>query len=76
MPIRLSSPFTMQIRPPDGTGVSPYLHATDLDRLLEFDTCTLANAIETFNIRLRNEGYMGPGCRCLYKDLPPVSAMR
>jgi regulator of RNase E activity RraA len=33
--------------------------------LLAFDTCTLANAIEKFKIRLRNEGYTLPGLRCL-----------
>jgi 4-hydroxy-4-methyl-2-oxoglutarate aldolase len=52
-----------------GAGV---LSAEELDRLRQFDTCTLANAIETFEIRLRNEGYTGPGLRCFYEDLPPM----
>src|ERR1700737_3197900 len=31
--------------------------------LAQFDTCTIANAIEEFAIRLRNEGYTLPGLR-------------
>ena len=46
--------------------------AEDLDRLREFDTCILANAIERFQIRLRNEGYTGPGLQCLFEDLQPM----
>ena len=52
--------------------VQPPLNREDLDRLRQFDTCMLANAIETFNIRLRNQGYTRPGLRCMYPDLPPV----
>ena len=28
-----------------------------LEQLRQFDTCAVANAIETFNVRLRNEGF-------------------
>src|SRR5712692_8412770 len=38
----------------------------------EFDTCTIANAIETFNVRLRNEGYTQPGLRCFTQDFPSI----
>ncbi len=64
----------MHTQVPDTTGVSEpaYLSADDLDRLRQFDTCTLANAIETFEIRLRNEGYTGPGLRCYCDQLPPM----
>jgi len=31
-----------------------------LRRLGEFDTCTVANAIESFGVRLRNEGFSEP----------------
>ena len=34
-----------------------------LTALLGFDTCTLANAIERFNVRLRNEGFMTAAIR-------------
>ncbi len=43
-----------------------------LDRLRKFDTCMLANAIEEFSVRLRNEGYTRPGLRCMYPDFPAL----
>jgi 4-hydroxy-4-methyl-2-oxoglutarate aldolase len=32
----------------------------------------VSNAIETFNVRLRNEGFADGRLRCLHRDLPPV----
>jgi 4-hydroxy-4-methyl-2-oxoglutarate aldolase len=32
----------------------------------------VANAIETFDVRLRNEGYTRPGLRCVTGSLPPM----
>ena len=43
-----------------------------LDRLRCFDSPTLANAIETFDVRLRNEGFADGGIRAQFDDLPPV----
>jgi regulator of RNase E activity RraA len=40
-----------------------------LDALRQFDAPTVANAIETFNIRPRNTGFMLPSIRCMYPDL-------
>ncbi len=40
------------------------LPAATLDAILQFDTCAIANAIEHFRIRLRNEGFTRPGLRC------------
>ena len=34
-----------------------FVDAERLERLREFDGSTLANAIETFDVRLRNEGF-------------------
>jgi 4-hydroxy-4-methyl-2-oxoglutarate aldolase len=48
-----------------GNGSRPPLAAEQLDALRRLDTCTIANAIEQFGIRLRNEGYTQPGLRCL-----------
>jgi 4-hydroxy-4-methyl-2-oxoglutarate aldolase len=48
------------------------LTAEDLDRLRRFDTCTLANAIELFEVQLRNQGFTGPGIHCLFQDFPPM----
>jgi len=39
--------------------------------LKPFDTPTIANAIETFGVELRNEGYISDCVRCRAPDLPP-----
>jgi len=36
-----------------------------LAAIQQFDTCTIANAIERFGVRLRNEGFTRPGLHCL-----------
>jgi len=36
-----------------------------LDAIRQFDTCTIANTIERFGVRLRNEGYTRPGLHCV-----------
>src|SRR5689334_3455901 len=43
-----------------------------LAEIRQFDTCTIANAIETFNVRLRNEGYTRPGLRCVTGGEPRI----
>jgi 4-hydroxy-4-methyl-2-oxoglutarate aldolase len=40
------------------------LTAEQLEALRRIDTCTVANAIETFEVRLRNEGFMNASVRC------------
>lgn len=37
------------------------------------DACTLANAIETFHRRLRNEGFTDKSIRSLFPKLPPIA---
>ena len=44
--------------------MNPSIPQPLLAELRRFDTCTIANAIETFGIRLRNEGYTDPRVRC------------
>lgn len=41
------------------------LSPAQLDAIQQFDTCTIANAIEEFGVRLRNEGFTRPGLRCV-----------
>jgi hypothetical protein len=41
-----------------------------LDAIRQFDTCTIANAIEHFSVRLRNEGFTRPGLHCVTGGLP------
>ncbi len=43
-----------------------------LKSLLEFDTCTITNVIETFRLRLRNEGYTSPGLCCYSCNFPKL----
>lgn len=43
-----------------------------LDALRALDTCTVANAIETFKVRLRNEGFADASIRCLTSGARPV----
>lgn len=45
--------------------MTPPLTTEQISELLHFDTCTLSNAIETFQIRMRNEGYADSSIRCL-----------
>ncbi len=44
----------------------------DLDALRQFDTCMIANAIEKFNVRLRNTGFTSGNIRCMFPDAPPL----
>ena len=43
-----------------------------LEALRRVDACTLANAIESFHVRLRDEGFMDSTIRCLFPRLPPM----
>jgi regulator of RNase E activity RraA len=43
-----------------------------LERLRQFDTCTMSNAIERLNIRPRNEGFITGAVTCRFPQLPPV----
>jgi 4-hydroxy-4-methyl-2-oxoglutarate aldolase len=50
----------------------PTLTKEELDALRRLDACTLANAIESFHKRLRNEGFMYGSVRCLFPQLQPM----
>jgi 4-hydroxy-4-methyl-2-oxoglutarate aldolase len=41
------------------------LSSEQLEGIGQFDTCTIANAIEQFRVRPRNEGFTRPGLRCV-----------
>jgi 4-hydroxy-4-methyl-2-oxoglutarate aldolase len=43
-----------------------------LQALRSLDACTLANAIETFDERLRNEGFVNHTVRSLFPELAPM----
>jgi len=42
------------------------------ENLRQFDTCSVSNAIERFNVRLRNEGFISGAVRCRFPQLPPM----
>lgn len=48
------------------------LTEVELDALRQFDTCMIANAVETFNVRLRNTGFTSGNIRCIFPDAPPI----
>lgn len=48
------------------------LTPAELDALKRIDSPTIANAIETFEIRPRVSGYAGYDIRCIFPDLPPT----
>ena len=48
------------------------LTPTQFDALRRIDSPTIANAIETFRIRPRVNGYVGFDIRCIFPDLPPT----
>jgi regulator of RNase E activity RraA len=48
------------------------LTAEELSAFLDYDTCKVANAIESLRIRLRNEGFTAPGLRCVTGGFPGI----
>jgi hypothetical protein len=43
-----------------------------LAALARLDTCSVANAIEAFEVRLRNAGFADSRIRCMFPALPPM----
>ena len=52
--------------------LAPLLTEGQLDALRQFDTCMVANAVETFNLRLRNTGFTDASIFCMFEDAPPM----
>jgi regulator of RNase E activity RraA len=52
--------------------LAPLLTEGELEALRRFDTCMVANAIETFNVRLHNTGFTNASIRCMFEDAPPM----
>ena len=52
--------------------VKTVLTEDQLEALRKFNACLLANAIETFHKRLRNEGFVAGDVHCLFPSLPPM----
>lgn len=45
----------------------------NIDILTRFSTPTVANAIELFELRPRDEGYIRPGLQCLLPEMQPIA---
>jgi regulator of RNase E activity RraA len=48
------------------------LPPAQLEQLRQVDSSAVANAIETFDLRLRNKGFTDSRIRCLFEDFPPM----
>jgi regulator of RNase E activity RraA len=48
------------------------ISVAELEALRGLDTCTISNAIETFEVRLRNTGFADARIRCMFEDFPPM----
>jgi 4-hydroxy-4-methyl-2-oxoglutarate aldolase len=48
------------------------IRSLDLDKIRSIDTCTVSNAIERLNVRLRNEGFISGGIRCRFPNFEPM----
>jgi 4-hydroxy-4-methyl-2-oxoglutarate aldolase len=51
---------------------SNQLEPAVLDELRQLDSCSVANAIEFFGIRLRNSGFSDSTLRCIFEDFFPL----
>lgn len=52
--------------------MNPVLTSEQFEILRRLDACTLANAIETFHQRLRNEGFADHSVHCMFPRLAPM----
>jgi len=48
------------------------LAANDFEKIRSLDTCTVSNAIERFNVRLRNEGFVHSSVHCQFPHFLPM----
>jgi len=49
-----------------------HLEPAQLDKLRRLDSCSVANAIEVFNVRLRNVGFTDSGVHCIFPEFPSM----
>jgi regulator of RNase E activity RraA len=50
----------------------PPLSAGQHEALRRLETCAVANALDTFGVRLRNEGFTDAAIRCMFPRLDPM----
>jgi regulator of RNase E activity RraA len=52
--------------------VSEPLSSALVEEFRGLDSCVVSNAIEAFDVRLRNQGFSNGNIHCVFDDLPPV----
>jgi len=55
--------------------MNPYktIRPQTLQRMQQFDSCTISNTIEQFHVRTRNEGFVsGSSVRCIFPEMTPT----
>lgn len=52
--------------------MTDHLTRPELEALRRWSTCSICNAIELFNVRPRNQGFMLPEIQCRFPDLEPM----
>ncbi len=52
--------------------MSKLLTKKQIELLRKYDTPTVCNVIELFNVRPRNQGYMNAGIKACFPELPPM----
>src|ERR1700730_9031537 len=52
--------------------ITDSLTQAQLDQLGRLDSSAVANAIETFDVRLRNRGFADTSVHCIFEDYPPM----
>jgi regulator of RNase E activity RraA len=57
---------------PRGERLHTPLTSHEIEELRALDTCVISDAIDSFGVRLRNEGFATAGFRCLFKSFPPL----
>ena len=65
-------PYTASVEPTNQSLAGHRLTPLQLDELAKFPSPTIANAIETFQVRGRLEGVTDGRIRCLFPALGPV----
>jgi len=52
--------------------MSEILSIEELEQIRRFSTCTVSNAIELFDIRPKNQGFMAHQIKCQFPDMKPM----
>jgi len=60
------------VRTPSDTPHTAGPSEKDLEGIRRYDTCTVSNAIERFDVRLRNEGFANGSIHCRFRDFAPM----